>query len=444
MTMQLLDPPETIAEESAARPPNWVVNARVLWEHRRTLARATMIALLASVAVAFLIPKRYTSTGRIMPPENSGTGSAVLAALAGRSLPELGGLSALAGGLLGGRNTSALFVDLLRSGTVSGRLVDRFHLQQTWHKRYRSDAAKYLARHTTIAADKMSGVITVEVVDSDPRRVRDLAQAYLDELNVLVNRTNTSSARQERIFIEHRLQGVEADLERAQRDLSQFASTHTTIDLPEQTRAMVEAAARLQAEQIVQQSEVDSLRQIYGNANVRVRAADARVADLRKELIKMSGTSAPLPPGDPVSAGADSPAREISGEVYPPLRQLPRLGVPYADLYRRLRVQESVYELLTQQYEIARVEEARDVPVVNVIDTPGIPDKKSFPPRIIVAVLLTVVALGATVTFILFRHRWELLDPAEPRRVLAQDVATTLRRSLRRHPAGSADSGERA
>ena len=188
-----------------------------------------------------------------------------------------------------------MFVDLLRSGTVSGALIDRFHLQQAWHKRYRVDTAKYLPRHSTIVDDKRSGVITVEVQDTDPQRARDLAQGYLDELNMLLNRTSISAAHQERVFIERRLQGVEADLEQAQMALSDYSSTHTTIDLPNQTRAMVDAAARLQAEQIAAQSEVDSLRLIYGDTNVRLRAAEARAAELQRQLVKMGGTSAPLP-----------------------------------------------------------------------------------------------------------------------------------------------------
>ena len=149
--------------------PNWVVNAAVLWDRRRLLARVAAIALVISLAIAFLIPKRYESTARIMPPENGSSGTAMLAALAGRSLgggPD--GLGALAASFLGGRGNGALYVDLLRSGTVTGALIDRFGLQQTYHKRYRVDTTKYLLRHTSIAEDKKSGVITVTVTDTDP------------------------------------------------------------------------------------------------------------------------------------------------------------------------------------------------------------------------------------------------------------------------------------
>ena len=408
MDMELLEPVTTELPDCVARqqPPNWVVNANVLWDRRRTLARVTAAALVVSLTIAFTIPKRYTSTGRIMPPDNSGSTMAMFAALSGRSGGEFSGLSNLAGSLLGGRNSSALFVDLLKSSTISGALIDRFRLQQAWHKRYRVDAAKYLARHSTIVDDKRSGVITVEVQDTNPQRARDLAQGYLDELNMLLNRTSISAAHQERIFIERRLKGVEADLEQAQTALSDYSSTHTTIDLPNQTRAMVDAAARLQAEQIAAQSEVDSLR-----------------------LTKMSGTSAPLPKDDDKNSDGTS-ADVDSGDLYPPLRQLPRLAVPYANLYRRVRVEETIYELLTQQYEVARIQEAKDVPVVSVIDMPGIPEKKSFPPRLLVALILTIFAIAVTAATLLFLHRWQLVSNSDPRKVLARRIEDSIGDSL--------------
>ena len=319
---------KTVDAAMPAPPANWVVNATVLWNHRRTLARIAIVALIGSLIIACITPKRYESTARIMPPDNSSAGAAMFAALAGHALGELGGLSSLAGGLLGGRNTSALFVDLLRSGTISSHLIDRFQLQHAYHKRYRVDTAKYLAHHTTIVDDKRSGVITITVQDTDPRRARDLAQGYLDELNLLVNRTNTSSAHQERIFIERRLKKVEADLERAQLQMSEFASTHTTIDIQAQTRAMVDSAAKLQGEMIFGQSELESLQQIYGDNNIRVRAARARVAELQHELTKMSGTSAPLTVGDASPGKGNTSADNEDDQLYPPLRQLPRLPFP--------------------------------------------------------------------------------------------------------------------
>ena len=418
----------TSALEGLPAAPNWVTNAAILWEHRRLLFRVACVSGLVSLLIACTLPKQYKSSARIMPPSDSGIGTAVLAALSGHAFGGMSGLGSLAGSLLGGNNSSALFVDLLRSGTVAGRIIDRLDLQRIYHKRYRSDTAKYLAHHTDIVDDKKTGVITITVDDTDPRRARDIAQSYLDELNLLVNRTSTSSAHQERLFIEKRLTKVKADLEEAQQRMSAFSSTHATVDIKEQTRAMVDAGARLQAQMIVEQSNLDALRQIYGNDNVRIRAAQARIAVLQKQLERMSGSSAPLTDSSP-GEGASSDS-EDSRSLYPPLRQLPRLAVPYADLYRQVQVQEAVFELLTQQYELARIQEAKDVPVVNVIDAPGIPEKKSFPPRALVTVLLTSFFVGSACALLLAAYRWALVPPDDPRKILIMRIGDTIRASL--------------
>jgi capsule polysaccharide export protein KpsE/RkpR len=334
------------------------------------------------------------------------------------------------------RTSGPLFVDLLRSAKISGDLIDRFELQKVYSKRYRIDTAKHLARRTTVLEDKKSGVISITVEDADPLRARDLAQAYLDELNLLVNSTNTSSARLERIFIEHRLQGAEADLERAQKELSDFASTHTTIDIKEQTRATVDAAAKIQAQVIVEQSELDSLKQIYGEENVRLRAARARISNLKTQLKAIAGTSEPLQADGNITPDQSSALSQI-GADYPPLRQIPRLAVPYADFYRHVRVQEAVYELLTQQYELARIQEAKDVPAIRIIDAPGVPEKKSFPPRSLFLILLSLVIVIGAAGWILIRDRWEHLDQLDPRKKLLAMMAADLvadGRRLKREP----------
>jgi uncharacterized protein involved in exopolysaccharide biosynthesis len=420
------------ASDTAAAPvsPNWVRNATVLWEHRRLLVRVSAISLVLSLLIAFTLPKQYKSSARIMPPSNSSASTAMLAALAGRALGGMNGIGSLAGSLLGGNNTTALFVDLLRSGTVAGHLMDRFDLQHIYHKRYRTDTARYLGRHTTISDDKKSGVITVTVDDTDPRRARDLAQGYLDELNFLVNRTSTSSAHQERLFIERRLHKVKADLEQAQQQMSEFSSRHSTIDIKEQTRALVDAASRLQAQMIVEQSGLDSLRQIYGEGNVRVRSAQARIGVLQNQLTKMSGSSAPLSLSETTVRGDDSAPRSSDKELYPPLRQLPRLAVPYANLYREVQVQETVFELLTQQYELASIQEAKDVPVVNVIDSPGVPEKKSFPPRLLLTLLLALFSTGVAAALILAHHHWMQVSASDPRKLLLQEITSALRNRL--------------
>jgi uncharacterized protein involved in exopolysaccharide biosynthesis len=403
--------PEGTGGEAAPTPPDtWVTNASLLWDHRRLLARVAAGAFLLGTAIAFVLPNKYESTTRIMPPDQQGGTAALVAALAGRAAP--GGLGGLASSLLGVKGSGSLYIDLLQSKTIGESLVDRFGLQKLYRTRYRQDALKKLARRTVVKDDRKSGVISIIVTDSDRRRARDMAQAYLDELNIFMTHVNTSSAHREREFVEKRLVTVSRELEEAQQDLSLFSSKNTTIDVKEQTRAMVDAGARLQAQLIVGQSELDSLEQIYGNENVRVRAGRARVALLQRELEKMSGSSTP----------ADPDEKQDSAEIYPSLRQLPNLSVRWADLYRRVKIQETVFDLLSQEYEMTRIQEVKELPVISVIDPPSWPEKRSFPPRLLIILVSAVLAVISAAIGLLAQRRWNGLNPEDPRRVLAARV----------------------
>ncbi len=175
-------------------------------------------------------------------------------------------------------------MEALRSRTVEDRLVNRFDLRRVYGVRYMEDARTYLEGNTSISEDRKSGVITISVNDRDRQRSAALAEAYVEELNWLLSQVSTSSARRERIFIEQRLVTVKQDLHHAAEEFSQFASQNTTLDVPSQTKAMVEAGADLQGSLMASQSELEGLEQIYTPGNVRVRSLRARVDELRRQL----------------------------------------------------------------------------------------------------------------------------------------------------------------
>jgi len=260
------------------------------------------------------------------------------------------------------------------------------------------------------------------VTDHDPKRAQAMGQTYVEELNRLVAELSTSSARRERIFLEGRLQAVSKDLESAEKDFSQFASKNTAIDIKEQGKAMVEAAATLQGELIAAQSELEGLRQIYTDSNVRVRSVRARIEELNHQLEKIGGK------GEDLSA----PIGEQQDSLYPSIRKLPLLGVDYADLYRRTRVQETVFETLTKEYELAKVQEVKEIPVVKVLDSPNVPDKKSFPPRLLIILLGILLAFCATTTWIFGKVAWEQTDSDDVRKLFAQEVLATCKASIRK------------
>jgi uncharacterized protein involved in exopolysaccharide biosynthesis len=399
--------------------PQWLTNARLLWDRRRLLVRVGCWTFIVSLVIALLIPTQYESTARIMPPDQASASVAMLAALARSGGSTLGGLAT---SLTGARTSGALFIDLLGSKAIADRLIDRFHLQKLYGKRYRVDTIRKLASYTSISDDKKSGVITIAVTDTDRQRARDMAQAYLDELDALITRVNDSSAHRERIFIEQRLVSVQADLEQAQLDLSDFSSAHTAIDIKEQTRAMVDAGARMQGQLIAAQSELDSTEQIYGEENVRVRAARARVGILQSELQKLSG-----------SGESDAQSEDLSGDhPYPALRALPQLGVRWADLYRRVRIQETVFDLLSAQHETARIEEAKDTPSVSVLDSPSWPEKKSSPHRALIVLGSVVFAVIAASLLLLLQRSWQLIPEDDSCKLLVREMAATAQRRLPR------------
>ncbi len=392
---------------------------QLLWDRRALLYKVALRALLCSIIVAWLIPNKYDSTVTLMPPDNSlSDGSAMLAAIAGKAGQ---GVSAIASNLLGTKTTGAVFVDLLHSRTVGEHVVQRFHLQKVYWDPYMEDARRTLAERTTVDEDRKSGIITITVRDRSPQRAHDIAQAYVEELNNLFAQVNTSSARRERMFIEQRLVSVKADLEDAEKRFSQFASTNTALDIKEQSKAMVESAAVLEGQLIAAQSELQGLEQIYTENNVRVRSLRARVADLRRSLQSMQGTDAPL----------NTYPDQSGGESYPSIRKLPLLGVQWADLYRRVKVQETVWELLNQQYELARIREAKEIPTVNVVDPASIPEKKSFPPRLPIILTLAVLIVLMTAAYILGSNWWYELGRDDSRRVFVSSIRQDVQERFR-------------
>jgi len=392
-----------------------VARARLLWDRRWSLLRVVAVGLAAATLIAFLIPKRYESSTQLMPPDNqSGSGMAMLAGLTARTG---NGLGMLAGDFLGAKSSGALFVGILRSRTVQDRLIARFDLKKVYGVRLAQGARTKLAENTSISEDRKSGIIAITVTDRTPQRAAAIGAAYVEELNRLAAELTTSAAHRERVFIEERLKAVKQDLDAAAREFSQFASKNIAIDIKEQGRAMVEAAATLQGQLIAAQSELKALEQIYTGNNVRVRAAKARLAELQRQLDKLGGKE----------ISAASGATQEGESLYPSIRKLPLLGVTYADLYRRTKIQETVYEILTQQYELAKVQEAKEIPSVRVLDAANVPEKKSFPPRLLIMFLGAFLSFAFGVVWVFGSARWAETDPQDPQKVFAQEIFTTLK-----------------
>ena len=335
---------------------------------------------------------------------------ALLAGLAGKAGSAVGELG---GQLLGLKTTGDLFIGILQSRTVEDELIP----DRTCGKFMApalEDARKELRQHTNISRIAIAGSSPSRLLTESAER-RESRQLYVAELNQVVNDLNTSSAHKERVFLAERLDEVKQRLESAEKDFSQFASKNTAIDIQEQGKAMLQAGAALEGELIATQTELEGLRQLYTDNNIRVRETQARLDELRRQLQKISG-----------NAGAGSgKADDDPSSPYPSMRRLPLLGVRYADLYRRMKIQEAVFDTLTQQYELARVEEAKETPSVQVLDPADVPDQKSYPQRWIIVLVGTLMSFAFGVVWILGDQSWEVLDPTDPRKLLALEVFHT-------------------
>jgi len=395
-------PPDASRIETPSPWNEWLAAFDYLWFKWLKIALWAAVGLAFSIVLAFRICK-YPATVQLMPPDGSSSGS--LAELALPSIlksPGLSGLAGMAGDLLGVKSTDALFIKVLQSRTVEDDLVDRFDLRTHYHKKYWEDAREKLESNTAIAEDKKSGVISVTVRDRDPQFAAVLVRSYVEALDHVMAQVSTSSARRERIFIEQRLAEEKKALNDAEQKFSQFSSSNMTLNVPEQTRVMVEASARLQGELIAARSELEGLQQVYTPENTRVKTLQARVDELQRELARLNTGNA---------GGGTSPSNP-----YPSIKNLPLVGVAWTDLYRNTKIHETVYELLTQQYEVARIQEAREIPTVKLLDKPVVPEKR-HPSIALVAIVGTLISIVLACIGLLLQRWWNTWDPDDPRRL---------------------------
>lgn len=389
-----------------------------LWKSRRTVVRTTVAAFLFSGLVGFLIPVSYTSTTQLMPPDSqSSSGMAMVAALARAG----SGMGSLTGDLLGLKSTGALFVGMLRSESSQASLVQQFDLKNVYGVKLTQDARAQLDERTLISEDRKSGIITISVTDRSPQRAAALANAYVDQLNSLVTDLSTSSAHRERVFLEDRLKVAKQDLDQASSEFAQFSSKNSTLDIQQMGKAMLDAAGNIAGQLIAAESELQGLRQMYTDDNARVQSLSGRVAELRRQLARLQGGQE----NAAERAGPNVPAAS-QDMPYPSMRTLPLLGVKYADYYRQSKIQETVYELLIEQYELAKIQEAKETPSVKVLDRARIPEKKSFPPRLLIVLLGTFVAFSVGMVWVAGLSRWRAADPQDPRKILAQEAVDAL------------------
>lgn len=357
-------------------------------------------AVLAAIIVVF-IPNKYTATTVIVPPsQNSSVSSQILGQLAGSS-----GLASLAGASLGlgMKNTGEMYVSLFRSRTVEDALIKRFGLMARYHGKTMYDTRKKFEDHTTVVLGIKDGLIRVTVTDRDPRFAAELANAYVDEFRKHSDSLAISEASQRRIFFQQQLLQANGNLTKAEEALKNTEQTTGVLEIDSQARTVIESAAILRAQITAKEVELQSMSSFITPDNPQYIIAQQQLDALKAQLTKIAG------PGG--SAGSD---------VGVSSSKIPQAGITYLNSLRDVRYYETVVELLARQFELAKLDEARQG-TIQVSDIAVPPDKKSSPYRSLTVLLATVLGFLISCTWCLLAYRWHRFanDPKEYPRVQA-------------------------
>jgi uncharacterized protein involved in exopolysaccharide biosynthesis len=380
---------------------------RLCWLRRKTVFGICAVGILISIAIAVVEPNRYTSTTTFMPPDSTSAYSNVMNMMTSNS-----SAASLGSQLLGLNIPGDVFVSIMQSRNVLDSLIVRFDLVHYYHSHLMMDARQSLASDTKVEQDRKSGLISVAVTVTNPELAANIARGYVVELNRVLNDSSASAARRERVFLEGRAKEVKQQLDDSSKALSQFSTKSGAIDIPAQARSMVDSGLRLQAELIAGRSQLAGLRQTYSEENPRIRAAEARNAELQHEIAVMGGFDQPT--------GTNSDAKK---GAYPSANELPGLGLTYYDLERKVRMQEALWEALTKQYEVAKVEEAEQTPAARVLDVANVPERKSGPSRRLIVMVGAVLSLLVAGILVVVQTVWEGMDPLEEPKKLILEIS---------------------
>lgn len=361
----------------------------VLARGKKTILLSTACAALLAVIVALLLPKMYTATTTILPPQQS---ESSLNALIG----QFGALSGLGGRDFGVKDPSDLFVAMLRSRTIEDRLIDRFDLRQIYGVRTYQDARKELEHRSQISAGD-EGLITVSVMDRDPKRAADLANGYVADLHALNENLAITEAGQRRLFYQQKLNAEKEDLSQAELALQQVQEKSGLIQPDAQDKAIVDTVANTRAQVAMQEVRLDAMRTYATPNNPDLKRAEQELAGLRVQLAKLERNTGQVG----------------NGNLEVATRNLPQVQLEYLRRLRDVKYHESVYEFLGKQLEAARIDEAKDAIIVQVVDQAVAPEKKSGPHRLLIVVVttLSVFVLSSLAVFLIEALRRKRLDP---------------------------------
>lgn len=353
----------------------------VLARKSRFIAKMTLGMALAGAAISLILPSRYTATTALLPPQqNSSVGSAFMSQLGG-----LGSVASLAGGSsFSLKNPNDLQVALLKSRTVEDAMVDRFHLVDFFHVKLHSIARKKLEKVVDIESGAKDGLIRISVTDSDPRHAAEMANGYVEEFKKYSAGLAVTEASQRRLFFEQQLSQAKDNLAKAEEELKKTEQKTGVIQLDAQARTAIQLIAELRAQVAAKEAQIAAMSSYATGDNPGIQIAEQELAGLRTQEQKMGAAS------------------ERSANALVPKGNMQEAGIEYIRRVRDVKYYETIFDLLARQYEVAKVDEARQGSIVQIVDRAVVPDRRSFPVRVVIVIVAAFLGLflGAIWVFI--------------------------------------------
>ena len=380
------------------------------------IAKITGISMLAGVVLCFVLPVRYTANTKIMPPQQTQSAAAMLMM---NQLTNIGGgsLAALAGGGLGLKNPNDIYIGMLTSRPVADAIIQKFGLKSEYGSKDMTAARKKLAEYTEVTSEK-NGFISISVTDKSKQRVAEMANAYTAQLRILTQKLAVTEASQRRLFYEDQLKQAKDALATAELAFQQVQQKKGLVALDAQAKAMIESLAVLRAQVAAKQVEVQALRSYSTEQNPDVQLAEQELTSLRAEETRLEQRSS-----SPGIAGLG-------------LGNVPAAGLEYLRAAHELAYRQALFDMLMKQYDAAKLDEAKEAAIIQVVEPAIMPDRKSSPKRGLLFALFTIVGffVGCILALILWWKELVRFDPIASRRLEELRSALTVRKTANAWP----------
>ncbi|WP_263351551.1 GumC family protein [Acidicapsa acidisoli] len=378
----------------------------ILARRRRFIAGFTLGAVILTVIFVMVVPSKFTALTVLLPPaQNSSMSSALLGQLGG------GGASALAsvaGAGLGIKNPSDMYIALFRSRTIEDAMIGRFGLMERYHAKKLSQARAALEGHSTVILGAKDGLIRVTFSDRDPKMAAEFANGYVDEFRKLSATLAITEASQRRTFFQQQLLEANENLAKAEEAMKHTEQSTGVLQIDSQSRSLIESAANLRAQVVAKEVQLQGMRSYATEDNPDVVLAQQQLAALKSQLAQLAGTGQ----GD-------------NTDLIMPKGKIPEAGMEYIRSLRDLRYYETISELIGKQFEIAKLDEARQGSIIQVVDLAIPPDNRSFPKRTITVAAVAVLSFFMACAWCVFFNgiREKNQDPGSRERMEALRAA---------------------